>query len=200
MKNSKNAEVKKDLLNVENVRLLSSRVSELTVLINKLKVYDERKKKLQQELKDMLDLLKKEEVIVSVNRKDVGEDYCFVSEDEQQNEIFVKCKRIKSVKIDFNIDKLFEKLGKKKANKFVDTEVKINDVSGLKNLLKSHGVSFEEFKQFIDVERKVSLSKLDQCQQIGEIEKDDISGCYKVSIDRDYVKLSVVHDAAEGEK
>ena len=174
MKNSKNAEVKKELLNVENVRLLSSRVSELTVLINKLKVYDERKKKLQQELKDMLDLLKKEEVIVSVNRKDVGEDYCFISEDEQQNEIFVKCKRIKSVKIDFNIDKLFEKLGKKKANKFVDTEVKINDISGLKNLLKSHGVSFEEFKQFIKVSTRYSVV-VKKKEEVAEVEVTEIA-------------------------
>ena len=46
----------------------------------------------------------------------------------------------------------------------------------------------------IKTERNVNLNKLEQCQQLGYVEQDDIKDCYKVSVDRDYVKLSVVND------
>lgn len=101
----------------------------------------------------------------------------------------IKAKRITSKKIVFDVEKLKKKIDKELLNEFVTKTYTISDFEGLKDLLKSHGVSSKEFKQYLSIDEKVDQDKINQLSEIGDIKESDIEGCYTVYENEGYIKF-----------
>jgi hypothetical protein len=91
--------------------------------------------------------------------------------------------------IEFFPDKLKEILPKDVYKRVINKTVKINDVEGVIKFLKGYGVPAREFKNFISTDEAVSIEKIDNLIEIGEITIDSIQGCYKVDYE-DILKVS----------
>lgn len=87
--------------------------------------------------------------------------------------------------IDFFPEKLKAALIKEKFEKVVNKTVLINDLDGLVKMLKDYGVPPKKFKEFITVKTEVDVEKIDNLIEMGEMEIEDINGCYKVEFDED---------------
>lgn len=89
---------------------------------------------------------------------------------------------VKEVKthIDFFPEKLKTSLNKDQFNSIVNKTVIINDLDNMVNMLKGYGVPPKKFKEFITINTEVSVEKVDNLIEIGELEIDDIQGCFKV--------------------
>jgi len=101
------------------------------------------------------------------------------------------CKRIVRKQIDFLVDKLEEKFSKENCLDFIDKEYSINDLDGLIKLLKNAGVKPNEFKKFINVKKTANKDKLEQMNNLGEIKKEDLVGCYTVTELSSYLKVTI---------
>lgn len=87
--------------------------------------------------------------------------------------------------IDFFPDKLKTTLSKELYDKVIDKTVVINDLENLVKMLKSYGVPPKEFKNFISVSTKVNVDNVDNIIEMGEINIEDIQGCYSASFEGD---------------
>lgn len=115
---------------------------------------------------------------------------------------FKKIKPIINKKITWDIGKLSKKVSKEILNEVVDKKYSINDMDGLIAYLKSCGVNPKEFKKFINVEKSVNNKKIDELGQLGEIDIEQLSGCYELQANFSYVKISNLEasDAEGGDK
>ena len=104
----------------------------------------------------------------------------------------LKCTKVTSRRVKYDAEKIEKAVGKDLSSKFIEKEYVVNDMSGLISLLKKSGVSASEFKKFIDVERRVNKNKLDKLSEIGEINAEDIKGCYSVEEISSYIKVTEV--------
>jgi hypothetical protein len=91
--------------------------------------------------------------------------------------------------IEFFPDKLKESLPKEKYNKVIDKSITISDLDSLILMLKEYGVPAKKFKEYINVDSKVNVGKVDNLIEMGEIEIDEIQGCYKVEFS-EQIKVS----------
>jgi type 1 glutamine amidotransferase len=100
-------------------------------------------------------------------------------------------KAVKTIntEVDFIPEKLKESLNKETFAKVVDKTVTINNLDGLIGMLKDYGVPPKRFKEFIKVKNDVSIEKIDNLIEMGEIEIEQIQGCYKVVFD-EIIKVS----------
>lgn len=108
--------------------------------------------------------------------------------------IKIQCKKISRRRVNYDADKLEERLGKETCLEFIDKEYVINDIDGLIKLLKEAGVKPKEFKKFIDVKKTVNKEKIDQLSDLGEIKAEDIKGCYSVEEISSYLSVSEVKE------
>ena len=109
----------------------------------------------------------------------------------KQNEAFLmSCKRVKPVTIKYNEEAMLKSLGKNEINALFDKSYEIIDMTGLIQLLKSHGVSSKQFKKFISVKQTLSNEKLNHMYEIGVLTLDDLKGCYTVVKKSEYWKIS----------
>lgn len=112
----------------------------------------------------------------------------------------LKCSKVISRRVNYDAEKIEKRLDKDLAGKFIEKEYIVNNMNGLISLLKKSGVSASEFKKFIDVKRKVNKSKLDKLSEVGEINVEDIKGCYSVEEISSYIKITEVKgDTSEDE-
>ncbi len=93
-------------------------------------------------------------------------------------------------KITWDIPKLKKKLDKEIIDKIIDKTYTINDMEGLIKYLKKCGVDPKIFKRFIDVEEKVVDSQVDLLSDIGEIDQEDVAGCYSIKTNVGYIRLT----------
>jgi hypothetical protein len=91
--------------------------------------------------------------------------------------------------IEFFPDKLKDNLPKDTYKRIVVKNIGISDLNGLIEMLKEYGVSPKKFKEFIFVKESVSVEKVDNLIELGEITIDSIQGCYKVEYE-DILKVS----------
>lgn len=91
----------------------------------------------------------------------------------------------------WNIEKLKKKLDKDLIDQFVEKKYVVNNMPGLIKLLKEAGVNPRQFKKFINVEEKVNQQKMNELSEIGEIDREDIEGCYELKEAEGYLKISV---------
>lgn len=92
------------------------------------------------------------------------------------------------VNITYDIVKLKKKLSKEIFNKIVDKTFIISDINGLVKLLKSKGIKYKEFMEFVNVNTVVNNIAINQAFEVGEITKDDLKGCFDAKITK-YVDI-----------
>lgn len=97
-----------------------------------------------------------------------------------------KVTKIQKQKITWDVERLEEKLSKNLIKKVIQKRYVINDMDGLIRYLKTYGVNPNEFKKFLDVEKKVNESVINNLHDVGEISKKDIDGCYSVKKENPY--------------
>lgn len=114
---------------------------------------------------------------------DEGEDYY-----TNHTKLHIKSVRRKSIAWDAK--KLKDALSKKVFSKIVHKTYTVNDMDGLVKYLKSCGVDPKKFKSFIDVETQVDSKEIDKLYSVGDITKDQISGCYTVEMSDPYIKIT----------
>ena len=109
----------------------------------------------------------------------------------KQNEAFLMtCKRVKPVSIKYDEEAMLKSLGKNEINALFEKSYEIIDMTGLIQLLKSHGVSSKQFKKFISIKQTLSNEKLNHLYEIGVLTLDDLKGCYTVMKKSEYWKIS----------
>lgn len=87
--------------------------------------------------------------------------------------------------IDFFPDKLKTTLSKETYDKIIKKTVTVDDLNKLVVMLKSYGVPSKEFKKFITVASEIDVEEVDNLIEMGEINIEDIQGCYKVEFEED---------------
>lgn len=91
----------------------------------------------------------------------------------------------------WDVEKLKKTLDKDLTDQFIEKKYIVNNMQGLIKLLKEAGVKPKEFKKFITVEEKVNQQKMNELSEIGEIDKEDIGGCYELKEAEGYLKINV---------
>lgn len=92
--------------------------------------------------------------------------------------------KIESYKIEYFLDKLKENLGKDIYSEIVDKAYVVRDMETLKELAKKAGMSPKALKECLEVTETLNKAQLNQLYSIGDIKKQDIKGCYKVTISK----------------
>lgn len=88
--------------------------------------------------------------------------------------------------IKYDVQKVVKKLGKK-AYTFVDRTYTILDWKAFTHLCTSHGISQEELKQVVFVEKVVNQDKLSKLYEKGQVSLDELSGCYDATVNKSVV-------------
>lgn len=169
---------------------------ELEKLVGKLnfavRKYKEAKESYEREKNEL-----QERIIKKMNLLDV-QKYTFVSSDNSSdyfanipNASFT-CSIIEPKKILYDAKKINDVIDSKELkNKVIDKKYHVNNMEGLIELLKEHGVKPKEFKKFIDVEMSVNEKELNQLYSLGFISLDDIEGCYEADVKNPYLSIRV---------
>lgn len=104
---------------------------------------------------------------------------------------FWKLTRSTPVKVEFDVDALQKKLGKKLFSQVVSTTATIDDLSGLIAYLKQFGVDPKVFKSFITVHKDVDKAALDQLEALGQIEKEDLVGTFEAKVGKPSFRVTM---------
>lgn len=102
----------------------------------------------------------------------------------------VRVNRIRKKKIVWNLKNLSKNLNRKQYRKIVNREYTINDMTGLSEYLKSCGVNADKFKSFICISEDVNKSALEQCIEVGDIQREQLKGCYHVDIGEPIIRIT----------
>lgn len=180
--------MEKLLLLPSKERKIQKAVIELEELNMQFKSEEEKYKKRKNELQDL---------IKGYTDKHNVEEFGF-----NFGNTFKKIRPVITKKITWDIRKLSEKLDKEIFNEVVKKKYTINNMDDLIRYLKSCGVDAKKFKKFIDVEKSVDNTKIDELGQLGEIDIEQLSGCYELQANFSYVKISNLEaaDAEGGDK
>ena len=111
------------------------------------------------------------------------------SDDEVLGGITVTKVQRTSVKFDAN--KLERALKKSVASKAIEKRYEIIDMKGLVEYLKTCDVDPQIFKSFIDVTKTVNVNELERLSELGEIDDEQVEGCYTITNSDPYYKLRV---------
>lgn len=122
-----------------------------------------------------------------------------ISEDKISDDKF-SISKIQSVKIEFDIDKLEKVLDKKTLNQVIIKKYAITDFSNLIKYLKSCGVDSKKFKSFISIDKTVDQKAIDNLIDVGEIDKEDLSGTYTAIVKNPYFKVVNIEEKNEEPK
>lgn len=180
--------MEKLLLLPSKEKQIRTAVIELEKLNAKFKSEEERYKERRSELQD---------IIKGYADKHNIEEFGF-----NFGNTFKKIKPIITRKITWDVEKLKSKINPKVFNEVVKKKYTINDMDDLIPYLKSCGVDPKKFKKFIDTECIVDNKKIDELGQLGEIDMEQLSGCYELQANFSYVKISNLEasDAEGGDK
>lgn len=118
--------------------------------------------------------------------KEDNETYYFDDEEFEQTGRSYSVTRVQKVNLQFHVSKLKKALGKEFSERVIHKSYSIIDMPGLISYLKECGVDPQVFKSFLNVEEKVDQKELDKLEELGEISKDQIEGCYTVKLQNPY--------------
>lgn len=107
--------------------------------------------------------------------------------------------KIQRSNIFYNIPKLIKTLGKSKSNKVIKKNHTIIDMDGLIKYLQSLNANPSIFKKFIVTTKTVDEEALNQLGELGEVNLEDLKGCYKVSLSDPYYRISSKAKKVKGE-
>jgi hypothetical protein len=120
---------------------------------------------------------------------DYGDSNSYWFTDESDS--FWKLTRSTPVKVEFDVDALQKKLGKKLFSQVVSTTATIDDLSGLIAYLKQFGVDPKVFKSFITVHKDVDKAALDQLEALGQIDKEDLVGTFEAKVGKPSFRVTM---------
>ena len=104
----------------------------------------------------------------------------------------LQCKKVTRRSVVFDAEKVEKALGKDIAEKVIVKKIEVTDYKGMVDMLKSYGVKPKDFKKFISVKKEVNTKMLEQCEELGEFDREDIKGCYKVeNIGTSYLRVTM---------
>ena len=106
----------------------------------------------------------------------------------------LKVKNVKQRKVEFDIPKLEKRFEKELLNKFIKKEYKITDWEGLVEYLKSCGVNPKKFLSYVEVTKTVDGKKLDELSELGEITRQDLKGCYTITENVGYIRITELEE------
>lgn len=162
--------------------------------VRKLYEAQKRKKKVDEYYNEVR---KKEQLIISnyiFTNLQKGENSFDVTlddgEDYYTNHVKLKVTRVRKKSILWDIDKLKKKLDKKTIKKIITKKYTINDMNGLVEYLKECGVNPKKFKKFLTVDEELNEVELNRLYDLGEIDKEQVNGCYKIEMSEPYIKLT----------
>lgn len=101
----------------------------------------------------------------------------------------IKVSKVERSSVSFNADRVEKALGKNLASKVVNKRYEINDVHGLIAYLKTCGVDPKIFKSFLNVTKTVNVKELERLSELGEVDEDDLDGCFTVTRSDPYYKI-----------
>lgn len=99
--------------------------------------------------------------------------------------------KVQRTSVKFDANKLECALRKSIASKVIEKRYEIIDIEGLVEYLKTCNVDPQIFKSFIDVTKTVNVSELERLSELGEIDDEQVEGCYTVTNFDPYYKLRV---------
>lgn len=101
-----------------------------------------------------------------------------------------KVANIKRRRVDFDISMLKEKLDRDVLKQILIKKYTITDFDGLKKYLKSYGVDPKKFVKYLDIQEDVDQKMINQLSELGEITSKDLKGCYTVTEEVGYVRVT----------
>lgn len=96
--------------------------------------------------------------------------------------------------VKFKPDVLEQILDKEIFNEICKKKYEIIDYEGMVKYLKSLGAKPQEFKKFIACEKNIDNKKVNQLGELGDIKLEDLEGCYTVTENEGYIKITVSDD------
>jgi hypothetical protein len=147
--------------------------------------------------------------ILNKNNKEVQDDYK-IKKSRLENEIkkiygrrdiktysfksgestYFKATIVKQKKVNFNVDMIQQIVDKEVFNEICDKKYELIDYEGLAEYVKSLGGSPKEFKSFVKCTKTINNNKLNQLSELGDISLDDLEGCYTVSENEGYIRIT----------
>lgn len=94
--------------------------------------------------------------------------------------------------IDWLIGKLKKKLPEETLKKVVTKEYTVKDMQGLIAYMQELGADAKRFKKYISVTEELDTDKLNELYEKGELNRENIKGCYDVVVSEPYVRLTKV--------
>lgn len=140
-------------------------------------VFDKRKEKFYKQADEYF-----------ANKSDAKE--IFITEDFATPAICTVTK-VQQTVVNFDADKLEDKLGKEYCQEFINKSYEIQDMTGLIEYLKSCGVSPKKFKSFLKVTKIVDAKKIDQLFLTAKLSEKDVEGCYTTEKKSRYYTVKV---------
>lgn len=101
---------------------------------------------------------------------------------DAENDVSLVARKVERATINYDANKLKEKLAPDVFNEIVVKQYVINDFAGLVSMLKAAGVSPAEFKKFVAVNTSINKAEVKRLYGTGDITKADIKGCYTASV------------------
>jgi hypothetical protein len=99
--------------------------------------------------------------------------------------------KVQHTVVNFDADKLEDKLGKEYCQEFINKSYEVQDMAGLIEYLKSCGVSPKKFKSFLKVTKTVDTKKIDQLFLTAKLSEKDVEGCYTAEKKSRYYTVKV---------
>lgn len=87
--------------------------------------------------------------------------------------------------------KILAKILGKRSDSVINKTYTINDMKGLISYLKKCDVDPNVFKSFINVEETVNAEELDKLEELGLIQKEQLTNCYSIKCQRPYYTVRV---------
>lgn len=90
----------------------------------------------------------------------------------------------KKIDIEYNVEKIIknENLSKEIKKDIINNKIVVSDFKGLSKLLKSCGVSKEDFFKYIDIEKEVDKEKIRQLHNDNILDISELKDCYNATV------------------
>lgn len=175
----------------KDTKLKNRLFSDLRFLINRAFVISENKKSSDEQYeKQKAEISEKIAGIMSelgINEVDVRPNGTVCQTEAAVD--YITCKLVKPKSIVYDAEAL-KKKDRELYNEVVNKQVIVNDLPGLVELLKSHGIRFSDFKRFAEITETVNVKSLEMLFQTGWIDLGDIEGCYRLIDRKPYFRIS----------
>ena len=111
-----------------------------------------------------------------------------------------KATRVIPTVIEWDVSKLKDKLSKDILSKVVKRNRELADLQGLVNYFKDLGGDPKIFWSFFETTEVVDQKALDQLEEVGDIEAEDVAGCFEVKVKSQSYRVTSKEVEDDGEE